>query len=174
MHSRQLDAPGSQFDRKDGWVKSLVTFVLNRLVWNKPYVTATTKVTSSRVSQQVPSILVRHTNGEPVEFGLEFEILAGLALRIEWRTGCPEECRAVESAREKLTYVYFHNFVGSEWVNTNCPGCGAEVIERFSLGCGGDKLQDFRCLGNQCPECGQGIKIHGIFVPPPKESMVTT
>jgi pyruvate-formate lyase-activating enzyme len=82
--------------------------------------------------------------------------------------------RAVESAREKLTYVYFHNFVGSEWVNTNCPGCGAEVIERFSLGCGGDKLQDFRCLGNQCPECGQGIKIHGIFVPPPKESMVTT
>jgi pyruvate formate lyase activating enzyme len=81
--------------------------------------------------------------------------------------------KAVEAARKKLRYVYFHNFVGSEWVNTNCPHCGAEVIERFSLGCGGDKLQEFRCPGNQCPECGHGIKIHGVFVPPPKESMVT-
>jgi pyruvate formate lyase activating enzyme len=80
--------------------------------------------------------------------------------------------RAVEAAREKLKFVYFHNFVGSEWVNTNCPHCGAEVIERFSLGCGGDKLQEFRCSGNQCPECGYGIKMHGVFVPSPKESAV--
>jgi len=81
--------------------------------------------------------------------------------------------RAVESARKKLTYVYFHNFVGSEWVNTRCPECGMEVIERFSLGCGGDKLNDFRCHGNLCPGCGHEIKIHGRFIPPPNESVVT-
>ena len=81
--------------------------------------------------------------------------------------------RAVESARNKLAYVYFHNFVGSEWVNTACPGCGAEVIERFSLGCGGDKLDSFRCQGNKCPECGHEIRICGKFIPPPNESMVT-
>jgi pyruvate formate lyase activating enzyme len=80
---------------------------------------------------------------------------------------------AVESARKKLTYVYFHNFVGSEWVNTHCPECGMEVIERFSLGCGGDKLNDFRCHGNLCPGCGHEIKIHGRFIPPPNESVVT-
>jgi pyruvate formate lyase activating enzyme len=81
--------------------------------------------------------------------------------------------RAVESARKKLIYVYFHNFVGSEWVNTLCPECGMEVIERFSLGCGGDKLNDFRCHGNLCPGCGHEIKIHGRFIPPPNESVVT-
>ncbi|HTY63815.1 MAG TPA: radical SAM protein [Acidobacteriota bacterium] len=80
---------------------------------------------------------------------------------------------ALESARKKLRYVYFHNFVGSEWVNTACPQCGMEVIERLSLGCGGDKLDDFRCLGNQCPRCGYEIKIHGQYVPPLKERRVS-
>jgi pyruvate formate lyase activating enzyme len=80
--------------------------------------------------------------------------------------------RTVESARKKLSYVYFHNFVGSEWVNTHCPGCGAEVIERFSLGCGGDKLNDFHCRGNQCPKCNHQIRICGRFIPPPDESRV--
>ncbi len=82
--------------------------------------------------------------------------------------------QAVEAARKKLSYVYFHNFVGSEWVNTQCPECGMEVIERFSLGCGGDKLDDFRCRGNRCPGCGHEIRLHGRFVPPPNESMVTS
>ncbi len=80
--------------------------------------------------------------------------------------------RAVEAARKKLRYVYFHNFVGSDWVNTACPGCGAEVIERFSLGCGGDKLMEFHCSGNQCPHCGHAIKICGQYVPPLSESAV--
>jgi len=63
------------------------------------------------------------------------------------------------SAREKLRYVYFHNFVGSDWVNTLCPSCGAVVIERFSLGCGGDKLNRNHCDGNSCPECGRAIDL---------------
>jgi pyruvate formate lyase activating enzyme len=80
---------------------------------------------------------------------------------------------ALDSARKKLRYVYFHNFVGSDWVNTACPECGLEVIERLSLGCGGDKLSDFRCHGNLCPRCGCAIKIHGGFVPAAEEKMVT-
>jgi pyruvate formate lyase activating enzyme len=81
--------------------------------------------------------------------------------------------RALQECRRKLAYIYFHNFVGSEWVNTICPGCGTEVIERFSLGCGGDKLSDFHCRGNQCPDCGYVIKIFGRFIPPPVERMVS-
>lgn len=69
--------------------------------------------------------------------------------------------RKLETAREKLRYVYFHNFVGSEWVNTLCPECGMEVIERLSLGCGGDKLEDFHCVDNRCPRCGRAIRIYG-------------
>ncbi|MBA4390973.1 MAG: radical SAM protein [Syntrophus sp. (in: bacteria)] len=66
---------------------------------------------------------------------------------------------ALQSARKKLPYIYFHNFVGSEWVNTHCPACGSVVIERFSLGCGGDKLNMLRCEDNRCPDCGQKIKV---------------
>jgi pyruvate formate lyase activating enzyme len=65
----------------------------------------------------------------------------------------------LDSVRKKLRYVYFHNFVGSDWVNTLCPECGSVVIERLSLGCGGDKLLKFSCFENKCPVCGREIKL---------------
>jgi pyruvate formate lyase activating enzyme len=68
---------------------------------------------------------------------------------------------ALEIARTRLAYVYFHNFVGSDWVNTLCPDCGTVVIERFSLGCGGDKLHRFLCDGRHCPECQREIRLLG-------------
>lgn len=68
---------------------------------------------------------------------------------------------ALHSARRRLPYIYFHNFVGSEWVNTLCPACNAPVIERFSLGCGGDRLQRFSCVEGKCPSCGHPIRIAG-------------
>lgn len=67
----------------------------------------------------------------------------------------------LQGVRAQLPYVYFHNFVGSEWVNTLCPSCAGMVIERFSLGCGGDQLQQFNCLHNSCPTCGQQIRLLG-------------
>jgi len=71
--------------------------------------------------------------------------------------------RAIDAAlrfvRMRLPYVYFHNFVGSEWVNTRCPACGSVVIERFSLGCGGDRLNRFLCEGKSCPRCHQEIRL---------------
>jgi len=63
------------------------------------------------------------------------------------------------SAREKLHYLYFHNFVGSDWVNTICPSCGTVVIERFSLGCGGDKLNKIHYKDNRCPSCGHPVSL---------------
>lgn len=72
--------------------------------------------------------------------------------------------QALNDARSRLDYVYFHNFVGSEWVNSMCPGCGRAVIERISLGCGGDKLDRFHCIGNKCPECGYTIRMQGGLV----------
>lgn len=61
------------------------------------------------------------------------------------------------NARQKLPYIYFHNFVGSDWVDTLCPDCGAVAIERLSLGCGGDKLKNIFCLDGKCPQCGRSI-----------------
>lgn len=65
----------------------------------------------------------------------------------------------LQSARGKLPYIYFHNFVGSEWVSTLCPDCGHAVIERLSLGCGGDKLGRMLCEKGRCPNCGRKIRL---------------
>ena len=70
--------------------------------------------------------------------------------------------QVLHGARKQLPYIYFHNFVGSEWVNTLCPGCAASVIERFSLGCGGDQLQQISCSDGKCPACGHTIRILGV------------
>ncbi|MEZ4598474.1 MAG: radical SAM protein [Syntrophotaleaceae bacterium] len=72
---------------------------------------------------------------------------------------------ALDSIRARLPYVYFHNFVGSEWVNTICPGCGALAVERFSLGCGGDQLKMFNCVEGRCPDCGRDIRLAGDVAP---------
>ncbi len=66
---------------------------------------------------------------------------------------------ALASARTKLNHIYFHNFVGSDWVNTLCPGCGSLLIERFSLGCGGDRLQKLHTHDNLCPACGRTFRL---------------
>jgi len=66
---------------------------------------------------------------------------------------------ALTSARSKLFHIYFHNFVGSDWVNTLCPSCGTIVVERFSLGCGGDKLQRFLCNDGRCQSCDRVIRL---------------
>lgn len=67
----------------------------------------------------------------------------------------------LQSARKRLPYIYFHNFVGSEWVNTHCPQCATTVIERFSLGCGGDQLQRNNSSDGNCPSCQSSIKMLG-------------
>jgi len=66
---------------------------------------------------------------------------------------------ALTEARKKLPYIYFHNFVGSDWVNTICPSCGSVVIERFSLGCGGDKLKTDHTTEGCCKSCGREIHL---------------
>jgi len=70
----------------------------------------------------------------------------------------------LESSREYLPYIYFHNFIGSDWVNTFCPQCSREIIKRFSLGCSGDRLDEFMAHGNICPGCGAEIAMEGTRV----------
>ena len=72
--------------------------------------------------------------------------------------------KALETSRKLLPYIYFHNFVGSDWVNTLCPGCGETVIKRFSLGCSGDRLDDFCAPNNSCSRCGTEIAMLGTKV----------
>lgn len=108
------------------------------------------------------------------------EFLAGISTDIPWHVfrllpehdmkeyeypSIEEINESLESARKILPYLYFHNFVGSEWVNTLCPECGSDVIKRFSLGCGGDRLDKFLCDSNKCPDCAHTINLLGSKIP---------
>lgn len=68
---------------------------------------------------------------------------------------------SLNSARNMLDHVYFHNFIGSDWVNTLCPRCGDIMLERFSLGCGGDRLKSVHCDHNRCRACGYELPLLG-------------
>ena len=71
---------------------------------------------------------------------------------------------ALQGAREQLDYIYFSNFVGSDWVSTICPECGKMLIERISLGGCGGKVINY-CLDDtrpgSCPACGHSINVKG-------------
>lgn len=86
-----------------------------------------------------------------------FRLLPEAEMKGENYPGIEAVNNALMEARQKLPYLYFHNFVGSDWVDTLCPECGAAVIERISLGCGGDKLKKVLCDEGRCPECGANI-----------------
>lgn len=67
----------------------------------------------------------------------------------------------LKEARKLLPYIYFGNFVGSEWVCTVCPSCGKNVIERINLGGCGGKIVRYLLDDKKCPDCGQVIPIYG-------------
>lgn len=68
---------------------------------------------------------------------------------------------ALEKARQKLAFIYFGNFVGSRWVSTLCPACGATAIERINLGGCGAKLSAQHLNGTACAACGRALPITG-------------
>ena len=77
-----------------------------------------------------------------------------------------EIAERVESMRKILPNIYFGNFVGSEWVSTLCPQCGAAVIERISTGGCGAKMIGCSLSGKCCESCGAEIPIHGEIAKP--------
>lgn len=71
---------------------------------------------------------------------------------------------ALEGARQRLPFIYFGNFVGSQWVSTLCPACGAVAIDRLNMGGCSAKLRGCALQGNRCAACGETLPIVGGFV----------
>ena len=63
---------------------------------------------------------------------------------------------ALQEQENKLAYIYFGNFIGSEWVNTVCPDCGKVLVERINLGGCGAKSLACHLQGDCCPSAGGG------------------
>lgn len=67
---------------------------------------------------------------------------------------------AITKEKQKLDYIYFGNFIGSNWVDTVCPSCGATVIERLCDCACGARMMDNRLIdGAVCPDCGYKLAI---------------
>lgn len=68
---------------------------------------------------------------------------------------------ALNVAREKLPFVYFSNFIGTQWVSTLCQNCQKVVIERINFsGCGG-KIENYLLENRSCSHCGTKVPLHG-------------
>ena len=65
----------------------------------------------------------------------------------------------LEVARQRLSYVYFGNFVGSRWVSTCCPNCGTVAIDRLNLGGCGAKVSKCCTVDGHCPACGRQLSL---------------
>lgn len=72
---------------------------------------------------------------------------------------------ALQQARSSLDHIYFDNFVGSRWVSTLCPRCGATAVERINLGGCGAKSLSYGLRGGCCDRCGLPLPIVGDPVP---------
>ena len=68
---------------------------------------------------------------------------------------------ALEEARQILPFVYFANFVGSQWVSTLCPDCHNVVIERINLGGCGSRTRAYSLQDGKCAACGRPMPILG-------------
>lgn len=67
----------------------------------------------------------------------------------------------LNAAREKLSFIYFSNFIGTQWVSTLCQKCRKVVIERINFsGCGG-KIVNYLLQNRSCPYCGSRVPMHG-------------
>lgn len=71
--------------------------------------------------------------------------------------------KVLTESNKRLPYIYFSNFVGSDWVSTICPNCKSQVIERINMGGCGGKILDYSLEEGKCPECGRNILIYGCY-----------
>jgi len=68
---------------------------------------------------------------------------------------------ALRKVKEKLSYIYFSNFVGSDWVSTLCPDCGEILVERINSGGCGAKMIAYFIDEDRCPRCRRKIRLKG-------------
>jgi pyruvate formate lyase activating enzyme len=66
-------------------------------------------------------------------------------------------------AKKYLDYVFIGNLVGSEWLDTECPGCGYKLVGRINtFGCGA-QLAGYDIKNGKCPQCGRKSDVIGEF-----------
>jgi len=137
----------------------------------------TIEILSRRTHLEVVTPIVQSVNDEDIPAMADF--IAGLDRNIPWHLFrlLPEYKMAtyerpsiealdlkLQQVREKLHFVYLGNFVGSQWVSTCCPACGALAIERISLGGCGAKAVAYHLQDGCCGQCGYKLPLAGRWV----------
>ena len=90
-----------------------------------------------------------------------FRLLPEYKMKDYRHPGIEEINIKLEEARKLLPYTYFGNFVGSDWVSTLCPVCGATAIERINLGGCGGKITKYLLQDGKCADCRSKIPLFG-------------
>ena len=90
-----------------------------------------------------------------------FRLLPEYKMKDYRHPGIEEISFKLEEARKLLPYIYFGNFVGSDWVSTLCPNCGTIAIERINLGGCGGKITKYLLQDGKCAGCSNKIPLFG-------------
>ena len=128
---------------------------------SRNHIEITTPVISSLNDHEIEGIAAFIYSINPQIPWHVFRLLPEYKMKEHRHSSIKEICFKLEGARKLLPYIYFSNFVGSDWVSTHCPSCAATVIERINLGGCGGKINNYQMPGGRCPVCGTLVPIFG-------------
>lgn len=133
-------------------------------LYSKIHMEITTPIIQTVNDRDIPAITSYIKNIDPAIPWHVFRLLPEYQMIEVEYPDINEINTALQGARQQLDYIYFSNFVGSDWVNTICPECGKILIERINLGGCGGKIVDYHLEATKpgsCPNCGHLINIKG-------------
>lgn len=119
----------------------------------------TTPLVQGLNDREIPDIVAFITSIDATIPWHVFRLLPEYKMAEFGRPLVEETNAALEEARRRVRYLYFGNFVGSNWVSTRCPGCETVVLERISMGGCGAKLVDHSIRDGRCASCGQTLPV---------------
>ncbi len=131
------------------------------IVRRKTHVEISTPIVQGLNDEDIPDIAAFIASVDPNMAWHVFRLLPEYKMADCERPSIERVNAALQTARQTLPYIYFGNFVGSQWVNTHCPQCGAVVIERINLGGCGAKSRAYYLQDNCCMACHYRLPIAG-------------
>jgi len=157
-----LKAFGDAFYREHAGVPSHEVVMRNIEILHKyTHVEVSTPIVQGLNDEDIPAIARFIASVDREMAWHVFRLLPEYKMADRERPRIQDVNAALEEARQLLPFIYFANFVGSQWVSTLCPDCHNVVIERINLGGCGSRTRAYSLRDGQCSVCGRQLPIVG-------------
>ena len=159
-----LKSLSPEFHEKYIGIKNLKPILRNiENLAKKCHIEITTPIVPNANDQEIPEIAEFISNINPEIPWHVFRLLPEYKMSQSEYPNINKIQKTLKGLNEKLPYIYFSNFIGSDNVSTICPNCKSQVIKRINVGNCGGKMRDYSLKKGKCLECGNHISIHGSY-----------